>query len=277
LKNDERVIKDNIGETLLMTLYMKCRESKKKYPIISDKIACELVNKINYDFSKFDKANNTSVGVAIRANYFDEMLKSFIKSSQKPVIVIIGSGLDSRYERIGQVAKKAFFYQLDIPEVMQIREQLLPAHENESLVFASMFETQWMDDIKQAHPEGQFLFIIEGVLMYFKREDVKTVFQNIAEKFPDGEILFDIINVLLSKNSHRHEAVKLTNAKFIYGTNDGKEMEYWSDNLQHVSTKLLGDFKEWGRIGFAKAKLMNLIPALKYSIRMLHYKINTKA
>ena len=52
------------------------------------------------------------------------------------------------------------FYQLDIPEVMQIREQLLPAHENESLVFASMFETQWMDDIKQAHPEGQFLFII---------------------------------------------------------------------------------------------------------------------
>ncbi len=271
-----RFIKDKIGETLLFTLYMKCRESKKKSPIISDMIACELVNKIDYDFSKFDKAIISSVGVAIRANYFDEMLISFIRSAHKPVIVIIGSGLDSRYERIGQIAKKAFFYQLDIPEVMKIREQLLPAHENESFVFASMFETQWMDAIKQAHPEGKFLFIIEGVLMYFKREDVKTVFKNIAEKFPNGEILFDIINVWLSQNSHRHDSVKLTNAQFIYGTDDDKEMESWADNLQHVSTKLYGDFKEWKRVGFANLMLMMLIPVLKYSGRMLHYKINTK-
>jgi O-methyltransferase involved in polyketide biosynthesis len=258
MKANEQFIKDAIGETLLITLYMKCLESRKPDSIITDKIACELVNKIDYDFSKYDKAINSSVGVAIRANYFDEMLQSFIKRTQNAVIVIIGCGLDSRYERIGQFAEKASFYQLDIPEVMQLREQFIPAHKNEIYLSSSMLETQWMDEIKLAHPDGQL------------------VFKNLAERFSNSELLFDIVNIWMSKNSHIHDSVKMTKAKFIFGTDDDKEMESWEENLQHVSTKLFGDFKKFKRVGFIRIMLMKLIPTLKYSGRMLHYKVNSK-
>lgn len=273
MKNEELVMKNNIGETLLITLYMKSRESKQDDPIISDTTACDLVEKLDYDFSKFNKAIASSVGIAIRSRYFDDKLKAFIENSEKPVVVLLGAGLDSRYERIGSIAQKATFYQLDIPEIIQARKQLLPPHENETLVPSSMFETKWMDDIAKDHPEGKFLFIVEGVLAYFERDTVKKWFQDMAERFPQSELLFDVVNVWLRNNSHRHDSLKFMKAKFIYGSDDDREMASWASNLEHVSTKLYVDFPQWKRVGWVKVLLMKLIPTLKYSGRMLHYRI----
>ncbi|PID83531.1 methyltransferase [Candidatus Campbellbacteria bacterium] len=268
----DKFIQDSIGETLLIPLYMKSVESQKENPIITDKTAVELVQKIDYDFSKFDKAINSSVGTAIRANYFDQKTKIFIQNNQKPVVVLVGCGLDSRYERIGEVAKKAIFYQLDIPEVMEIREKLIPKHSNETNIASSMLETKWMDELKEKHQDANFLFVIEGVLMYFNKEDVKSVFQNLASRFSNSEILFDMMNVWMSKNSDKHDVVKLTDARFVYGTDDDKQMEKWADNLKLISVKLFKDFPEWKRLGWRRF-IMKLIPQFKKSLRLLHYKI----
>lgn len=266
-------IEDKIGETLLITLYMKHKESQKKNPIIIDTTASELVSKINYDFTKFDKATNSSVGVAIRANYFDEVTQQFIQNNNNPVIVQIGCGLDSRYTRIGKIAEKGFFYQLDIPEVMKLREKLIPKHKNETYIHSSMLEIDWMDMLKQQHPNANFLFIIEGIFMYFTEKDVQKIFIELAKRFSKSELLFDIINVWMSKNSHIHDSVKVTRSKFIFGTDDDKLMEAWAKNLKHTSTKLFLDFKTWKRAGI-KGWVMRFIPKFKTSGRMLHYKIN---
>lgn len=265
-------IQDKIGETLLITLYMKHRESQKPNSIIVDTIATDLVKKIDYDFSKFDKASNSSIGVAIRASYFDEMTKKFIKKTKHPIIVIIGCGLDSRYDRIAPYAEKATFYQLDIPEVMKIREDLIPARSNETYIHASMLDTKWMDELKEKHGNRNILFIIEGIFMYFNEEDVKSVFQNIASRFSQSELLFDIINTWMSKNSHIHDSVKHTNAAFIYGTDNDKDMEQWSNNLQLISSKLYSDFPTWKRAGL-KGWILRIFPKFKKAGRMLHYNI----
>ena len=47
-----------VAETLLIPLYMRAKESKRKSQdiIISDPLAESLVNNIDYDYSKFDNA-----------------------------------------------------------------------------------------------------------------------------------------------------------------------------------------------------------------------------
>lgn len=65
--------------------------------------------------------------------------------------------------------------------------------------------------------------------MYFSESDVRSVMKNLAGRFPQSEILFDVVNVWMSKNSHIHDSVKLTNAQFIYGTDDNRAMENWAD------------------------------------------------
>lgn len=269
----EKFIQDSVGETLLITLYMKYRESQKENPIIKDKLATKLVSEINYDFSKFKKGNNSSIGVAIRTKYFDELTKTFILCHENPVIVVVGCGLDTRLHRIGHIANNVPFYQLDIPEVMEIREHLIPKTKEEEYIHSSMLETKWMNELQEKHKDANFLFIIEGIFMYFKKEQVQQVLQNIAIRFPNSELIFDIINSWMSKKSHIHDTVKHTNATFKFGTDDDKEIEKWATNLELISSKLFTDFPEWKRAGW-KGRVLKIIPTLRKSGRMLHYQIN---
>jgi methyltransferase (TIGR00027 family) len=265
-------LKDAIGETLYIPLLMRCLETKRDDAIISDPMACELVEKIEYDFSKFSKAIKSLTGVAIRVRHFDDMVKAYIEKTKNPVVVIIGCGLDTRFHRIGNMDKKAKFYELDIPEVIELREMLIPSSLNDIYIPDSMLETQWMDHLKEKHPDTSFAFIVEGVFMYFDEENIKKVFINLANRFPKSEIHFDVVNKWLSRNSHIHDTVKFTNATFKYGIDNDKEIENWASNLKYESTKLYGDFEEWKRVGIQRW-MMKLIPRFKYSGRMLKYQI----
>ena len=48
-------IKDDIAETLFIPLLSRAHESHRKDAILKDPMACELVEKIDYDFAKFGK------------------------------------------------------------------------------------------------------------------------------------------------------------------------------------------------------------------------------
>ncbi|WP_231863684.1 MULTISPECIES: hypothetical protein [Eikenella] len=49
-----------------------------------------------------------------------------------------------------------------------------------------------MDDLHVRHPDAQFLFVIEGVLMYFPNDTVRALFQSLAARFHGSEIAFDL-------------------------------------------------------------------------------------
>jgi O-methyltransferase involved in polyketide biosynthesis len=266
-------IKDSIADTLFITLNAKAHETAQKNPLISDVTACELINKIDYDFSRFKNKKASSVGVAIRASHFDNVARSFIKSHGKPIVVIVGCGLDTRLQRLGSIASKAIFYQLDIDETINLRKQLIEPQDNEILIASSMLETDWMDEIATKHPHGNFLFIIEGVLMYFNENDNKTVFTALAQRFAGAEIHFDILNTFMSKRSSMHDTVSKTNATFKFGIDDDKEIEKWHPKLKYLETYLFKDLNGYQRMGFVLSSLMKIIPAFRTSSRILSYKI----
>lgn len=162
------------------------------------------------------------------------------------------------------------FYELDLPEVIDIRNKLLPPGANQVSLPSSMLETGWMDTLRQKHPNGSFVFVIEGVLMYFEETSVKKVLLNLAERFPGSFLNFDVVNKWMRRNSHRHDTVKYTGASFKFGCDNDLEFEKWSPKLKHVSIRLFGDSPEWKRI-FWQGLLMKLVPQFRYAGRMLEY------
>lgn len=266
-------ITDSIADTMLITLYAKSVETKKKNPLITDLTACELAEKIDYDFSKYKNKKASSVGVALRASHFDNVAKQFIEKHPKPVVVLVGCGLDTRKQRLGNISDKAIFYELDIEEVINVRNKLIPPDKNEHYVASSMLATEWMDDILVQHPDGNFIFVIEGVLMYFNEADNKFVFTELAKRFNGAEIHFDMLNKWMSKKSSIHDTVSKTNATFKFGIDDEKEIEKWHLNLKHQRTYLFNEFKGWRRMGFLLSTLMSIVPVLKTSSRAMTYKI----
>jgi len=267
----ESPIKDNVAETLYIPLYMRAMETAQPNGIISDPKACELIEKIDYDFSRFRSGSKSAMGVAIRVRHFDQKVASFIKANPNPIVVTIGCGLDTRYYRITDKTN-AIFYELDLPEVVGLRNQLLPELADDITIGASMLETGWMDMLSEKHPQGNFIFVIEGVFMYFGTDRVRKVLVDISERFSGASIHFDVVSKWMSRNSHHHDTVKYTKASFRFGCDDDREFEGWSPRLKYVSTQLFSDVKEWRRL-FLQGLLMKLVPRFKYAGRMLEYRI----
>lgn len=156
-------IEDAISETLLIPLYMKHLASQQPDPIIKDEAAERIVSELDYNFSKFDNVIHTVIGTAIRADYFDRLAADFIKRQPNPVIVNVGCGLDSRRERIGEIAQNVPFYSLDLPDVMTLRIKLLPPQNGEVFLGTSAFDAGWMashSDQHEAlkHSRARFVF-----------------------------------------------------------------------------------------------------------------------
>lgn len=266
------VINDKVGETLCITLYMKHLENQRKDSALRDPVASCLTRCLEYDFSKFDGAVSSQTGVVIRSKYFDDMARHFIDSHVDPVVVILGCGLDTRVHRLDDVAHKAHFYELDIPEVMQMRDHYIECAPNVLRIGCSMFDFSWAEIIRKQRPCSPLLIIIEDVIMYFEQPKIDAFFAQLADEFECAEVLFDIINTWMSKHSHLHETVKMARASFKSGVDKDDYFESLNKQLKLVNAVCYQDFKLWRRIGL-KGWLTRLMPKLRNSNRMLHYRI----
>lgn len=262
-------ISDAVADTLFITLYMRCLETRRQDRIINDQEACRIVESIDYDFSKYDKAVRSQIGTCIRVRHFDNITKNFIEANDDPIIVNLGCGLDSRSHRVAM--NKGTYYNVDLPEVMELREKFLPPDDRNISIHKSMFETSWIQDIRDAHPEANILVLSEGVLMYFKEEEVRPVLEEIARSLSPGELVFDACTELGCKMSSRHDTVKHTNARFQWGLDDNSLPEKWASNLrlQDVSYYMGQEKHRWDIM----SKFMSYIPNIAKAFKMLHFTI----
>jgi O-methyltransferase involved in polyketide biosynthesis len=266
-------ITDDIADTLFINLLMKCREHRRADGFYKDPEACRIVESVDYDFTRFEKAQKTSASIAMRAKHFDDVTAEFIRSRPKPVVVFIGCGLDARYHRLENMGEeltdKAVFYELDLPEVTELRGRLLPPGDNDSLLPGSVLETDWMDELKNAHPDADFLFTLEGVFIYFDKEQVKQVMGNLASRFSGGRVLFDATSGWLCRNQHRIAGTRITKAPMKLALDDEKEVEDWAENLRLESSLFYPDLKDFGYAGLFQKIVCKVAPVVKKSSRII--------
>ena len=90
----------DVPETMLITLWAKAEETKRADALLHDEKAVEIIDKIEYDFSKFSKAKFSQAGCCVRAGLIDAETKDFLNKHPDAVVVQLGAGIDARYERL---------------------------------------------------------------------------------------------------------------------------------------------------------------------------------
>ncbi|NDV18360.1 class I SAM-dependent methyltransferase [Pseudodesulfovibrio sp. JC047] len=262
-------ISDAVADTLFITLYMRCLETQRSDRIINDPEACRMVETLKYDFSVYDAATRSQIGTCIRVRTFDTITTEFIETHADPVIVNLGCGLDTRSNRIG--LDKGVYYNIDLPEVMELRDILLPPDDKNISIHTSLFDMTWMRDIRNVHPDADILVLSEGVLMYFTEAEIRPVLEEIARILSPGELVFDACTDFGCKMSSRHDTIKHTNARFQWGLNDNTLPEQWAPNihLHDVSYYMHQEKHRWDTV----SKCMAYIPAFAKAFKMLHYTI----
>lgn len=212
-----------VSETLLIPLWARASETVRSDSIIKDSKAVEMVKRINYDFSKFENAWMSQTGIAVRTKIFDNEIKKFIRKYPDAVIINIGCGLDTRFERIDN--GKITWYDLDLPESIDMRKKFFKENNRYKMLSKSVFDSSWTKCINKGNKK--LLVMAEGILMYFSKEEVVSIIDMIKKEFRQCKCLFEVTPPFAVKNSRKHEAVKKvnSNAIFKWGLKKGKEIE----------------------------------------------------
>ena len=130
-----KIEKNTVQETLIIPLYSR-KLCSELYPnIYRDKTAVQLINKIDYDFSQVEKNSRSlmqrfgALEVAMRQNDLAWEVRDYLKTHPKAVVVNLGCGLDDTGRACDNGCCK--IYNLDFPDVIAVRNDLLPAGERE--------------------------------------------------------------------------------------------------------------------------------------------------
>jgi O-methyltransferase involved in polyketide biosynthesis len=212
-------------KTALVVLYHRAKESGKPDGKIKDSLAEEMVRRIDYDFSELEDDSGGQVGIAVRTRIFDRETAKFVERHPYGTIVNLGAGLDTRFFRVDN--GKIRWFDIDLPEMIDLRRKLLPESERLSFIPMSVLDFQWMHMVPQKSP---VLIIAEGLFIYFDESSVRALFQHIADYFADAEVLLDAISPMTLGAEVPGIDPALT--PFKWGVYTLKELETWDPRLR---------------------------------------------
>lgn len=261
----------DVPETLLIPVWARAVETKSANPIVKDTKSVEMVELIDYNFSKFDKAWKSQLGIAIRTMLLDRATTAFVQKARNAVIINLGAGLDARFSRVdnGQIR----WYDIDLPEPIRIKKNFFVETDRYKMIDKSVFEFSWIKDVSISNEP--VLIIAEGFLMYFETGEIKDLFNKLVTAFPKAEMLFEMMTPFVAKNTKYHDSVGKTGAVFKWGINSGKDVEAFNKKIKFVEEWNYFDFckKRWRWLGVLallsvfKNRFQNRIVHLTYGYR----------
>ena len=228
--------KNTVQETLVIPVYGR-KMCSELYPgLYRDETAFRLLKQIDYDFSNLEKKSKSVMQqfgfleVAMRQNDLAWEVRDYLSAHPNAAVVNLGCGLDSAGRRCDNGTCK--IYNLDFPDVIAVRNELLPAGEREENIPCDLNDTAWFDRIDAS---GGAVFFAAGVFYYFLKEQVQALVTAMARAFPGGRLVFDAANQkavkLMLKTWIKDAKIQNVGAYFAVADAVG-ELSLWSPALR---------------------------------------------
>ena len=231
-----RIEKNTVQETLIIPLYAR-KVCSELYPALyRDETAIRLISEIDYDFSEAEKNSRSlmqrfgSLEVAMRQNDLAFEVRDYLKDHPNAAVVNLGCGLDGTGRACDNGSCK--IYNLDFPDVIAVRNELLPAGEREENIPCDLNDAAWFSRIDAS---GGAVFFASGVFYYFLTEQVKALVQRMAGAFPGGVLVFDAANRAAVKMIAKTwlKSAKIRDVGAYFAVSDAKaELSPWDSRLQ---------------------------------------------
>jgi O-methyltransferase involved in polyketide biosynthesis len=216
------------------------------------------------------------VHINLRAKKYDEYANSFLIENPNGIIVNIGCGMDSRFQRIDNGRMTCF--DLDLPEMIQFKKQFYKETDRYHFIAASVFDYDWMDQVAKVEKQP-VLFMAEGVFMYLDGGKVKDLILKLQSRFPGSELVCEVVTEIFTRKPwNKMVALKMNQqlgvgkgAAFIFGIRNSRELETWHSGIEYLDDWSYFDTRH-PRLGWVgmmgKSKFMRNV---QYTV---HYRLN---
>ena len=229
--------KNSIQETLVIPLYGRALCTRKFPQLFADQTAAELLEQIDYDFSALEQRSGGllqtfgALEVAMRQSDLAFEVREYLRAHPRAAVVNLGCGLDSTGRACDN--GQCRIYNIDLPDVMAVREALLPAGEREENLAADLNDLSWFDAIDAPTEDGA-VFFAAGVFYYFRTEQVRALCAAMAERFPGGRLVFDAAGPtavkLMLKTWVKQAGIRDVGAYFSV-RDPARELSPWTDRI----------------------------------------------
>ena len=228
--------KDSVQETLLIPLYGRKMCSELYPALYRDETAIRIIDQVDYDFSALaEKVNSLMqrfgfLEVAMRQRNLAWEVRDYLSTHPNAAVVNLGCGLDAAARACDNGTCK--IYNLDFPDVIAVRDELLPAGEREQNIPCDLNDTAWFEKIDAS--EGA-VFFAAGVFYYFLTEQVRALVGAMARAFPGGKLVFDAANQkavkLMLKTWIKDAEIKNVGAYFAV-SDAVRELSPWAEGMR---------------------------------------------
>ena len=236
-----------IERTMIYTLRPRAEEHARSEGLFRDPQAALWFAQVEWpaDFEPvYDWKMQT--GLAIRVKFVDEVTERFVASQAAPLVVELGAGLSTRANRLG--LSQAQWLAVDLPAAIAFRREFDAEGAESSYVIGSVLEAAWLDQLPHAQGED-VLFIAEGLLPFFEREQVAALVTRLQTRFPGATFTGDVMGEGNRANAgQRLEAMGAPAHWFVSGEQELAEMglslvEVWPLIAQYPDR--WGELAQW--------------------------------
>jgi O-methyltransferase involved in polyketide biosynthesis len=225
-------------ESLFLTLAGRALDSRLPRPFLGDTIADEIITKIGYDLSKFPTLTTTMLDprtkvfdIAVRAKRLDEVVRRFVIDHPDAVVLDLGAGLDGRMLRVDPPPTVGW-YDVDFPEVVALRAQVLPQLINAHNIGADLTHPEWLHDVPTDRPA---LIVADGLVAFLTQHDFVTMLNRLTSHLPSGQLAFNLYTTYaIWAVKHTHGMAAIAGGVVNPGFNDPRQPERWVAGLKLV-------------------------------------------
>lgn len=221
----------DVSQTAIWTLICRATQAEKKNQRIDDPMAVLCLDKMISLASVEDKSRllkwkrmTAGIGasdakqIAWRTSEIDRIVSNYISKYPSCTVINLACGFDTRFWRIEN--SKCRYLELDLPEVIALKKEILNGHLNYELMGHSVLDTTWIDKVT-SNGNSNFLLIAEGLFMYLPKPDATRLLQSIGQRFYRSQFVLDMVSEKMATGIM--QKIVAWKAKFFMGINGSFE------------------------------------------------------
>jgi O-methyltransferase involved in polyketide biosynthesis len=260
-----------VTKTPLITLLAKAEESAMPDSLLCDRFAAAAISVVDEELAHLKVGHDMTVAIAMRALLLDRWTRAFLDRHPDATVLHLGCGLDARVFRVDPPPSVDWF-DVDLPEVIALRQRIYPCRSNYATIAASITETAWLSQLPTDRPA---IIVAEGVLPYLDEHEVPELLSRLVGRFPSGEIVFDAYSRLMIWMLHFNPAIRSTGASLQWALDEPAELE-----RQVPGLSLMEDRSHWSASEAARMspparialQILAATPMLQPMGRLLRYR-----